>query len=361
MKVLVTGAGGFIGKAVVKRLKNDFKDIELYQILNRRAPQPENVSGKKESEKKETAKKETEKKESAEEKINSNEKLRIFEIDITDDKQVSELEKICGIDAVVHSAGLAHQFGKVKASDFFSVNVEGAKNVLKLGERLKIKHFILISSVSVYGNAKQFQTGTEGITEESDCAPEDAYAESKLHAESLARQICARAGINLTILRPATVIGEGDKGNFLRLIKTIDKKRFFWIGKGTNYKSLIHCEDVAAAVSILLKEKKNKTEIFNVSAESLRMNEIVEAICETLGKGVSRLSINRRVLAPVFLINSVLLKSKKIGKAQKTVEKWLADDVYSNQKLKDKYEFEPEIKVREAIRREVRWYLSEKS
>ena len=339
---MVTGANGFIGKAIVEQIKKDFEELRLIQIQSNRN-------------------KKTEKTENNKTKQNSFEKDCNFYLDITDKNQVSELKNIGNVDAIVHSAGLAHQFEKVEANEFFKVNVLGTENILSLGAHLQIKHFILISSVSVYGDTKNDDASVKAINEETVCAPVDAYAESKLQGENITRKLCETAGINLTVLRPATVIGEEDKGNFLRLIKTIDKKRFFWIGRGTNYKSLIHREDVAGSVSLLLKEKKDGTEIFNVSAEALQMKEIVEIICETLEKGVSGISINEKILTPLFAFNSHLVKSKKIEKVERTIEKWTADDVYSNQKLKNKYGFEPKIKVKEAIIREIKWYLTQKN
>jgi nucleoside-diphosphate-sugar epimerase len=349
MKVLVTGARGFVGKAIIARLiKSDDDKMEIFRLYGGRPQKTEDSTA---------------------------DDTHSFYVDITDLDAVLKLKKIGVIDAVIHAAGLAHQFDDLKRENFQSVNVKGTENILELSKQLCVEHFILISSVSVYGNTynisgkiRENTKNTENVgkkekkeniekTEHSECSPEGAYAESKLESEIIARQICEEAGINLTILRLATVIGEEDGGNFLRLIKAIDGRKFFWIGKGTNYKSLIHREDVAGAVFKLLKEKKKGTEIFNVAAEPLRMKEIVETISQSLNKTVSGISFNKNLLKPVFFLNSKILKNRRIEKLRMTVEKWLADDVYSSEKLRREYQYESKISVKEAINREVKWYL----
>jgi len=336
MKVLVTGAKGFIGSAIIERLRRE--EIEIFQLQSKR---PSNIKS-----------------------LEADKSHHTTKIDITDLDEVLSLKKIGAIDAVIHAAGLAHQFDKVNDKDFWAVNVKGTENILELCRELSVRHLILISSVSVYGNTLNKKKSNEkkltGISESSGCFPADSYAASKLESENAARRICEELLINLTILRLTTVIGEEDGGNFLRLIKAIDRRRFFWIGKGTNYKSLIHREDAAGAAVKILKEKRVGTEIFNVAAEPLQMKEIVEIISQTLKKSVYGISVNEKLVEALCIINSKTIKNKKIEKKRRTIEKWLADDVYSSEHLKQTYKYEPVISVKEAITREVAWYLKQK-
>ncbi len=89
------------------------------------------------------------------------------------------------------------------------------------------------------------------------------------------------------------------------------------------------------------------------------MKEIVEIIAGALNKSVFNLSVNEKLLRHIFAVNSKTLKNKKIEKIRQTVEKWLADDAYSAQKLKREYDYEPKININEAIIREVKWYLQQ--
>ncbi len=122
MKIIVTGATGFIGKEIVSELSG--KNFKIYQIGN------SNV-----------------KKQSPDAKF--------YKIDITKFENVCELKELNEVDVVIHSAGLAHQFGNIKKERFFKTNVEGTRNILELAVNLKVKHFVLISSTAVYGVKKK--------------------------------------------------------------------------------------------------------------------------------------------------------------------------------------------------------------
>src|SRR5664280_2463190 len=82
-----------------------------------------------------------------------------------------------GMKGVIHAAGLAHQFGsRSKNSDFAGVNVRGTENVLAAAARAGVRDVVLVSSVSVYG------PGAETRDEAAPCRPEGPYAASKLEA-----------------------------------------------------------------------------------------------------------------------------------------------------------------------------------
>ena len=381
-KVLVTGAKGFIGSEIVRFLEKDYEHV--YSLENKIT------------------------RENEEKRLDSDNGFqKVFAADITDREAVLSLEKIGSVDFLVHSAGLAHQFGATSREDFQKVNVDGTANVLELAGKLNVKHFLLISSVSVYGQTKNpCSDGTDdrlrektrdiftlnlerkpeekakkkpkektegnsrgefgfgaGTDENAVCSPQDFYAESKLEGENLARRFCRENGIGLTILRPATVIGEEDKGNFLHLIRAIDRRFFVWIGKGENHKSLVHREDVARACAAVLKDEefeKSEFEVFNVSAESLPMRRIVEIVAEKLERKIPRVFLPAIFFKTFFRLNAVSFGIGKIKRTEKTIVKWLADDVYSAEKIKRVYGFEPQISPEKAIEREVEWYIANK-
>jgi nucleoside-diphosphate-sugar epimerase len=160
---------------------------------------------------------------------------------ILDLNSLPELFK--GVDCVCHVAGLAHIFNKSEAltAPFHPVNVTGTDNVARVAVLAGVNHFIFVSSVSVYGGEAHDKN------ENSACQPKGPYAESKLNAERCLIDLCQEKGVNLTILRLATLYGEGDPGNVARLIRAINRQRFVWVGKGENLKSLLHREDAARA------------------------------------------------------------------------------------------------------------------
>ena len=205
MKLLLTGANGFLGKIIVKRLEKKYQIIKLsrnsgdYQFaLDHRVP--------------------------------------VF------------LETF---DLVVHSAGKAHFTPKTETEKrrFYEVNVEGTKNLLKGLEPVGIlKQFVFISSVSVYGQ----ESGTQ-IVEEHKLKAKDAYGLSKIEAEELVTKWCIRHNVVCTILRLPLLVGEYPPGNLGAMIKGIEKGYYFNIGGGKAKKSMVLAEDVAEFIPIVAK------------------------------------------------------------------------------------------------------------
>jgi nucleoside-diphosphate-sugar epimerase len=326
MKVLVTGATGFLGRAIVEELlQNDF---EVYSTG----------------------------------KIPQTDLANYFPADLTDAESFSKLEKIGRVDAFIHSAGLAHQFKVIAAEKFRKINVEGTRNAANLAARLEASKFILISSVAVYGKAKQ--TPKVEFQEDLPCQPEGLYAESKLEAEKVAAEICAKNSIDLTILRPCAIIGENDRGNVARLIRAIDKRRFVWLGSGVNSKSLVYKTDVARAclrfVENFRKTKSNKTSIYNVVAAPVSMREIVWEIEKALGRHVLPVHFPAKALQKSLYLIGRASGSKKLLKIAGTLDTWLADDIFSGEKIEREIGFQIAVSAREGIRREALHYRKQK-
>src|SRR4051812_37142089 len=117
LKILITGGTGFVGSSIVEVFVNTgrFKLICLQREASKEFY-----------------------------KIDKNLHLETIDGDITSYKTLQSLESQAPIDVVIHSAGLAHQFGKTEKEKFWRVNVEGTANICKLSQKLKVKHLILI-------------------------------------------------------------------------------------------------------------------------------------------------------------------------------------------------------------------------
>lgn len=321
MRVLVTGATGFIGREIVSRLAADQSGAHRITGLAR------NVG---------TA---------------ADPNIELVRGDITDPNDVARLESLGPFDAVIHSAGLAHQFGDTPDLDFNKTNVEGTQNVVDLARRVQSGHFILISSTAVYG----IREGA--IDEDSECRPETPYARSKFEAERICRETCERGNIPLTIFRLAPVLGEKGVGNVPRLISAIDRGRFVWLGNGENRKALIYVGDVADACLRLLRQKRGATEVFNLAADPISMAELVDTISATLGKSVPRLHVPAALPRLVLGLNSRTARLRRLERVSRTLEKWLCDDLFLVEKIEKAYGFQPATSIEEAVRIECRWFL----
>jgi nucleoside-diphosphate-sugar epimerase len=327
MKVLITGATGFLGRAIVdESLKNN---LEVYTTAQTKQ---------------------------------ADDLPNYFPADISAAESLNKLLNLGEIDALIHAAGLAHQFKETGPEKFRKVNVEGTRNAANLAVGLKVKKFILISSVAVYGAAKK--NSPNGFEEDLQCQPRGFYAESKFEAEKAAGEICSESAIDLTILRPSTIIGENDRGNVARLIRAINKRRFVWLGSGKNLKSLVYKTDVARVCLGFLESsgeaKNNKASVYNVTAEPISMREIVEEIEKALNKRVLPIHFPAKPLQKGLNLIGRASGIKRFGKIAETFEKWLSDDVFSGEKLKREIGFQTAVRSREGIRREALHYRKQK-
>jgi nucleoside-diphosphate-sugar epimerase len=159
----------------------------------------------------------------------------------------------------------------------------------------------------------------------------------------------------LTILRLATLYGEGDPGNVGRLIRSLDQGRFVWIGDGSNRKSLLYKGDAARASVTVASSPAAGTHIYNVSAPPCTMREIVDGIAGALGKRPLPLRIPGK-LALALSRNLSRLPNRRLAGIHQTVKKWMAEDVYDSQLFNSTYVFSVQTSIKEGIRKEVEWY-----
>jgi nucleoside-diphosphate-sugar epimerase len=209
-----------------------------------------------------------------------------------------------------------------------------------------------VSSVSVYG-------GYHGVLcdETVPCHPQSPYAISKWRGELKAAERIAKRQGSLTILRFATIYGEGDRGNVAKLIGALDSGRFIWPGSGLNHKSLIYKDDAARACLCALECSVSGTQIYNVSAQPVTMREIVSAICHALGRPVPHLGIPLVLLKAVGAISCRMGDPGQLGQR---LEKFIHDDVYDGSRFESTFDFRPAISLSEGMRREVAFLQAQK-
>lgn len=328
MKVLITGATGFLGKELVSNFSKD--DFEMI-CLSRFSQGESSVS---------------------------RDNVKYIQTDISASPAAADLEIIDNVDVIIHCAGLAHQFGNVKRELFEQVNVRGTENISKYAVRAKCKRFILMSTVAVYG--EQFQQKSIPIAEDNKCAPKGSYAETKFEGENVCKEILIPNKIPLTILRPVTIIGEEDKGNVMRLIKFINSGLFIWIGKGENKKSLIYKKDVAKACELIITKSDKAFEIYNLSAEPLSMKNIVNIISDSLNKKRKTFYLPKTLIEKFFSFNKRTFSFNKLIKLEETIRKWSSEEIFSAQLIEQTYGFKPAVSIEQAIRSETEWYLKTK-
>lgn len=297
--ILLTGADGFVGSAV--------REAALRQGVDLRASsRRQNVAGD------------------------------CFFADVLQPETIAPAMK--AVSTVIHTAGAAHIFRRTaeEEASMYRTNVEGTRNVVLAAGRAGVRRVVLVSSVSVYGDMS------------------DAYAGSKADAERAAMQAAAGT-VMLTTLRLATVYGEGDPGNVLRLVRAIDRHAFVWIGRGENRKSLIHRDDAGAAIVAAAFAGADGT--FNVSAPPVTIGEVVTTIARLLGRWVPRLPISSRTATSAARAMNVLtFHNRRAAALDRNIAKWCADDVHDGSEFNARFGFAPTVDLANGMAREVAWY-----
>lgn len=246
--ILITGANGFVGRGLIRRLARD--GLPIRGAVRRRSSDvpPDTVT--------------------------------VGDIDAQTDWR-SALAEVHGI---VHLAGLAHGLGAESHADprpYFAVNTDGTLALARAAVRAGVKRFVFVSSVKVYGD----DTHGRVLTETDPPHPDDPYGQSKWQSEQGLAAMGADTGLEVVILRPPLIYGPGVRANFARLID--------WAAGGvplplagiTNRRSLLSITNLSAAVKLTLEHPGAAGETFNVSdGEDVSTPELVRRLAHALGR-----------------------------------------------------------------------------
>lgn len=186
-----------------------------------------------------------------------------------------------GCDAVVHLAAAQHET-HLDDEHFQRVNVEGTTRLLQAAANSGVRRFVYGSTIGIYGGC----TGAR-LDEASPADPGNAYTRTKLRAEVVVR---GWTGVPApTVMRIAETYGPGDL-RLLKLFRAIKRGRFLMIGPGHNRHALVHVDDVARGLLLGVTRPEAAGETFVLAAgDDLTTHEMVTAIAAAVGRAVPRL------------------------------------------------------------------------
>ena len=197
-----------------------------------------------------------------------------------------------GVDAVIHSAGLAHAMSGHPEDDYRAINTEATVGLARAAERAGIKRFVFMSSI----RAQSGPTAEGVLTEEQEPHPTDAYGRSKLAAE----QGLADLGIDWVALRPVLVYGPGVKGNMAALLDLVRSPLPLPFGSLKAQRSILGLDNLVAAVDTVLKLPGPVRRPFIVAdPDPLTVGDMVAALREGLGRGPGLLPVPAALLGAV--------------------------------------------------------------
>ena len=181
------------------------------------------------------------------------------------------------VDAVVHSAGLAHAMSGAPEDDYRTLNTEATARLAQAAERAKVRRFVFLSSIRAQTGA----TAPGLVTDADEPRPTDPYGRSKREAE----RALAATGLDWAALRPVLVYGEGAKGNLEALLRLARSPYPLPLGGLRAKRSLISLESLSAAVDTLLRAPEPlRAPFIAADPDPLTLPEMIAALREGLGR-----------------------------------------------------------------------------
>ena len=209
-----------------------------------------------------------------------------YEVDTVDMVDGSWRKKsFSGYDSVFHVAGIAHSDnGKIseeKAKLYYSVNTELTIETAKKAKQDSVKQFIFMSSAIVYGESAPIGK-QKIITKDTPVSPANCYGDSKVQAENGIRPL-NDDDFKAVFLRPPMIYGKGSKGNYPTLSKFAQKLPVFPYVK--NERSMLYIENLCEFVRLMVENEECGT-FFPQNSEYSNTSEMVKMIAEAHGKGI---------------------------------------------------------------------------
>lgn len=184
---------------------------------------------------------------------------------------------LADVDAVIHSAGLAHAMSGLPEDDYRMLNTEATIGLARAAQRAGARRFIFLSSIRAQAGA----TADHILTEDLAPLPTDAYGRSKLAAE----QGLAALDLDWVALRLVLVYGTGVKGNMAELIRFARSPYPLPLGRLHAKRSLLSLDNLVAAIDTVLKAPERlRRPLIVADPKALTIPEMIAALREGLGR-----------------------------------------------------------------------------
>ena len=271
MKILITGAAGFIGSALVNHLLDSDDTTKVINIDNLDPFYDVRIKEGR----------------VADHHVKGLKRYQHFKIDIADRQSLFSALANEKIDLIIHLAAKAGVRPSILNPDeYVKTNVLGTQNILDLAKLKGVEKIVFASSSSVYGN----NTNIPWCEDDLDLIPISPYAATKLSGEKLCQTYSHLYGMNITALRFFTVYGPGQRPDlaihkFFRLIS--ENKAIPFFGDGSTKRDYTYIDDTVSGIIGAIKYQGKGFEIFNLgNRNTVSLQELVNAIGSVMGKEV---------------------------------------------------------------------------
>lgn len=320
MKVLVTGAGGFIGSHLVDSQLEKGYHVRAVDLHVERLDHQLNQD-----------------------------RLELITGDITDPDLVQRL--VAGVDMVYHLAS-AHLDVSLSDEHYRRVNVQGTQRLVEAAFQSGVRGFVHCSSVGVMGDVTN-----PPVDETYYSQPTNIYERTKLEGERAAIDFAAQTGFPIVVARPAWVYGPRCPRT-QKLFRAIAKGRFLIFGSGQNWRHPIYVSDAVKGLEICAQVKDRCGEVYIIAgSQPVQVIDLIRLISQELDVAPPRFHLP----IPVGKVGGLSLEAvfKLLGKqppfSRRSLDFFLKDNAYEINKARRELGYHPEVDLPSGIKQTARW------
>lgn len=325
MKVLITGASGFIGSFIVEEALR--RGFDTWAAMRK----------------------------SSSRRYLTDERTQFIELDFDDEEKLIEQLRPHRFDYVVHAAGVTKC---TNHADFFRVNTDGTRHLVNALLRLKmpLKRFVYLSSLSIFGAIRESEPHEDILLTDTP-RPNTDYGRSKLQAEAFLQTVKDR--LDYVILRPTGVYGPRETDYFL-MADSIKKHTDFAAGFSRQDITFVYVSDVVQAVFCAFEHGQRSSAYFLTDGEVYESTTFSDLIIDELGRPWCL-----RLRAPIWLLHVICWCGERYGRLTGRISalnmdkfhilkqrNWRCDYKTAERELG----YKPQVKLAEGVRRSIKWY-----